>query len=90
MGLFPPSQAINLANLLLSLQDKTDVVHETIMKASAVVTLYDELTLERDQRTAVDPNASEMLSQVELFLTHDEDVRATYESVCAHSKKLKI
>ena len=52
------------------------------MKTMALVNLIAELTLQREQRTAVDPNAMPMLNQVQLFLAKDEDLRPFYDTVC--------
>ena len=41
------------------------------MKTEALINLVAELTLQRDQRSAVDPNATAINNQVEAFLTKD-------------------
>ena len=54
----------------------------------ALINLIADLTLQREQRSAVDPNATPMLRQVEAFLAKDEDLRPYYNTVCSLSKKL--
>ena len=73
-----PSEAINLANLLLSLQEKNEVVQETISKTMAIVNIIADLTIVREQRSAVDPNAHAMLEQVDTFLKLDAGVEPIY------------